>query len=864
MTVADNRQTADAAPGPRSRRPWLVATAFLVVVLAALFWEFFFLGHGLLPVDGALTTYPWKLPHRQNYLLADQAKTFVPAREFLHKQVRHGRFPLWNPYISCGVPFVAAIQHAVFFPLNLATVLLPPFVATGVVAVGKLLLAALFMRLYLRRLGVREVPAVFGSVAFALSGFMVTWLGHPHTNSAAFLPLVAYCLHVDAGLAGAWSRRRLANVVLLGLALACVVLGGHPPTVIHILMFTAAYAVFLSMRDGVEAATPGEGGTVEAESDSAPSVTARDRWKPSLRRARSAPVPALAGALVLALLLSGVQWLPFLEYYRESSVAVASDKLVRASLHLSPGAAVHLFAPDAAGSPVKGHEELARVFRLKTTDYHLDRTAQVGMAAWILALVAMLALRRRERVVSFHCVMIALCLAIVYGLPPFPQLLPHIPLLRHINFQRLLLLVDFGLAVLAALGLDALTRGSGASSARKAAGLLWGFLGGLVVLLLATKCVDLSVMAELPAADRLFLGRQFLVWLGFAGGASALVALGPRRIGPRLPLALLALETVELLVWARGYNPAIPPELYWPTTPGIEALQAEAGHDRILPLGYVMLPNTTMPYGLQDARGVDYMSVRRYEELITGEAGFFWFYALAGRVPPCVRLLNAKYFVTEPGVSPEPRECFETVYRAAGEMDIHRFRPCRPRAMLVAEAEVASPAVVLASVRSPDFDPAEKILLEQTPPTGVEHAERRQEGGPGRVEVRHYSPDRVELVCDAAVPCFLLLLDTWFPGWKARVHGEPAPILRADYAFRAVQVPPGRAEVVFSYEPASFRFGVAMTAVGLLIGAGVLLADWASRRARRDGRAKTGGAKTGADHAGKGLGRGVAAATGQT
>lgn len=841
MTVEDDIRTADAAPKPKRRPPWLPAAAFFVVVLAALFWEFFFLGHGLLPVDGALTSYPWKLPQRQNYLLADQAKTFVPARGFLHEQVRQGRFPLWNPYISCGVPFVAAIQHAVFFPLNLATVFVPPFVATGLVAVAKLMLAGLFMRLYLRRLGIGELPAVFGSVAFALCGFMVTWLGHPHTNSAVFLPLVAYCLHADAGLGASWTRQRLGNAALLGLALACVVLGGHPPTAVHILMFAAAYATFLSLGPTDGAAAQSEDGIPAVEPTRRPSAHAIRRLKHLLCRAWAAPVAALAAASVMALLLSAVQWLPFLEYYRESSVAVASDKLVRASLHLSPGAAVHLFAPDAAGGPVKGHEELARLFRLKATDYHLDRTAQVGMAAWGLALVALLALRRRERVVSFHCLVAVLCLAVVYGLPPFPQLLPRIPLLRHINFQRLLLFVDFSLAVLAALGLETLTRAPGATSPRKAVGVLWGMLGGLVLVLLATNRMAPSVLTELPAADRSFFWRQLVVWLGFAGSASALIALGPRRVGRRLPLILLALETAELVHWARGYNPSIPPELYWPTTPGIEALQAEAGHERILPLGYVMLPNTAMPYRLHDARGVDYMSVRRYEQLITGREGHFWFYALAGRIPPCVTLLNARYFITEPGVVPEPRECFETVYRGPGEMDIHRFRPCRPRAMLVADSEVAPPHAVLAQVRNPDFDPATKVMLEQAPPARSGRVTGGLENAVSRVEITRYLPDRVELACEAAAPCFLLLLDTWFPGWVARVDGERVPILRADYTFRAVQVPPGTSEVLFSYEPASVRCGAAMTAAGLLIGMGLLLANRGSRRTSGSGHARTSG-----------------------
>ena len=43
---------------------------------------------------------------------------------------------------------------------------------------------------------------------------------------------------------------------------------------------------------------------------------------------------------------------------------------------------------------------------------------------------------------------------------------------------------------------------------------------------------------------------------------------------------------------------------------------------------------------------------------------------------------------------------------------------------------------------------------------------------------------------------WLVVNDCWVPGWTARVDGSEAPVLRADYAFGAVPVPPGEHEVV--------------------------------------------------------------------
>jgi hypothetical protein len=62
------------------------------------------------------------------------------------------------------------------------------------------------------------------------------------------------------------------------------------------------------------------------------------------------------------------------------------------------------------------------------------------------------------------------------------------------------------------------------------------------------------------------------------------------------------------------------------------------------------------------------------------------------------------------------------------------------------------------------------------------------------------SDDGNVLTVEVQAPAgFLVVSDTWLPGWSATVDGKQAPVLRANYAFRAVKVPSGRHEVVFTY-----------------------------------------------------------------
>jgi uncharacterized membrane protein YfhO len=77
----------------------------------------------------------------------------------------------------------------------------------------------------------------------------------------------------------------------------------------------------------------------------------------------------------------------------------------------------------------------------------------------------------------------------------------------------------------------------------------------------------------------------------------------------------------------------------------------------------------------------------------------------------------------------------------------------------------------------------------------------------------------------------VVLSDLHAPGWEARVNGERVPILRADYLFRAVPVAAGESEIRFSYRPASFRRGLAVS-VGAALAIALLLAAEARHRRR--------------------------------
>ena len=66
-------------------------------------------------------------------------------------------------------------------------------------------------------------------------------------------------------------------------------------------------------------------------------------------------------------------------------------------------------------------------------------------------------------------------------------------------------------------------------------------------------------------------------------------------------------------------------------------------------------------------------------------------------------------------------------------------------------------------------------------------------------------------------PALLVISQAWYPGWRAYVDGQPAPLLRADYAIKAVPVPAGHHVVQLRFQSGSWARGLWLGLVGLVL-----------------------------------------------
>jgi hypothetical protein len=769
---------------------WVIA---LAAVLAVFFHPSLFEGRGLVPSDGIFNFAPWLggTNGPSNSLLGDQYLVFVPQHEFTYRELLRGDFPLWNPNIECGIPNLASIAGALFYPINLLLLPVSPFYAAGIAAFLKLFLAGLFTMLYLRLLGVGNSGAFISGLIFSLSGFMICWLGHPHVNCAMCLPALLYLIertfqYGSNGTAGLASKPSLRIWACLAIAFGWLLLGGHPPTMIQVALCAGVYFLFrlIGQRNDQPLARIGLG-------------------------------LAVVG---IGFLLAAPALLPFLEYYRHSSMSATSVVMNRAATKLPLNTLILYLFPKLSGSPVEGFEDTMLWLGIgNLLPNYLERTGYVGVLPWMLAFCAILFNRNRWTI--FYGAVVVVCLMAVYGMPPFPEIFGRTPILNDINPTRLVLIAGFGVAVLAGFGWDSFYRLENRRKRLWAVAAFWLVIG--VVLLGYWFKVE-PRWKHLEANYHPYLFTQFQMMAGNVIVSAALLLPGMWRQWTLRTLIGLGWLTVDLLSFGMGLNPSVRHDAYYPSAPPVEWLRQDKTNFRILGLGMVFVPDVPELYGIQDARGEDYVTVRRYEELITRDACSLFFYRTAAALPDALPLLGVKYVLNFNSAAPGPPQ-FDMVY--SNQITIYRNTQFQGRALTVFNYDVAAPASILANVRTNSFNPRQNLLLEQEPENPVPRISASAAStalAQSGAQIVSELPDQVTVDATMPQPGFLLLLDTYFPGWKAKVNGVSAPIMRADYNFRAVQLPAGKSVVEFVYRPASFRWGIGLFLAGLVV-VGVML-----------------------------------------
>ena len=496
----------------------------------------------------------------------------------------------------------------------------------------------------------------------------------------------------------------------------------------------------------------------------------------------------LAPVLVLAGALAAAQLLPSAQYTLLSSRASSS------------------YADMAAGLPV---QDLVQM--LFPGSVSGQSPLYVGMLPLLLAGAALVLAPKGPVRFWFAAALVALLLSFgdqAYLHSLFYLIAPGWRLFR--GQERLALLVAFPVSLLAGYGLRALVGGATDDRCRA---YVRGSLALPATLAFAAVAFLLGLIAQgWTSASSFYWLLGSAVFVSIA----ATLSWGLLRwwtSGERPAVAFFGLAAALLVFdlftvgWRLNFSdePAAAREQ---VPAAVAAIRADAGDTPYRVFNEFRLDgNYGVQFGVDDIWGASPLRLARYEELL---ARLPW-----ERAWP---LLNVRYVVTwRVELSLPSQVIFQQ--EVGGETTyVHRLNEASPRAWLATEAEIVSAPAALERLAAADLDWQRTVLLEEAPPLTLAG------GAAGTVQWRAREPERLLLYVESEANALLVLSEVNYPGWRAWVDGQPAPVLTADHVLRAVTVPAGEHTVELRFVPTLWLVGAVVSVLAWLgLGVGMLV-----------------------------------------
>jgi hypothetical protein len=791
--------------GDLSLPKWLPAVLYGAVTLL-LFRKFVFSGEMLLGQDTLSLGYV--------------------ARDFFAQALRQGIFPLWNPYILGGTPFLDSLAGGdSLYPTSLLLLVMEPFRALGWKLVLHVFAAGLFTYGWIRALGRSQAAALLCGLAFLLAPFMVTLVYPGHDGKlfvTALTPLLFWV--AERALAGG----HLRSFAGMALVIALVIFTTH---------FQQAYFLFGSV--GVYAA-----------------VRVVILWRAGLPPRRSAVRFLLfLGFSVLGAGVAAIQLVPAVGYVTESSRRTATTTQATeegsvaysSSWSMHPEEAVSMVVPEFAGNSAGGAPWATGTYWGRNV-FKLNHE-YAGLVVLLLAVVGFFGTPARGIRFTFLGVgLVALLFALGTHTPVwrvFYELLPGISLFRAPSIAAFLF--GFGSVTLMAYGVDRVLGLGEPEGEGSDKGMTWFLAGSAVALLIGTVLASSGALTSgwvsvlysdiAPGkADALTRAQEFITRGFFFATLLSTATLGlvwAARRG-KIPVAGWVVGIGLLLVLDLGrVDDAFIQTLNfrdWAAEdPNIRFLQERAETEepfRVLAMGGNNDGQDVKPamYGLELAAGHHPNDLARYRELIgmvgSGLPQNFFDPESGGLNLPILSLLNVRYViwpVYRYGGLPQGEVVMASslggnqVYEAVYEI------PTLPRARLVTEAAILSENEAVSYILSDSFRPDQEVVLVDEYPGGLL-------GGVvnGEIQWLDRSPNRFRLRVRSDGAALLVLAENWYPAWRAEVNGGEVPVLRANHTLRAVPVPAGESEIEVFFDAGTLALPLLLSLACLAIVVGTL------------------------------------------
>ncbi|MBI1746590.1 MAG: YfhO family protein [Acidobacteria bacterium] len=668
------------------------------------------------------TLFYWKILFTNKYAFPWDIQTqHHPYLSFVHEQLRHGRLPLWDPYVFSGFPIVGDPQVGTFYPVNLIMFLLHlgtplPYKAVECQLIFHYFLAGVFMYILAKSFKVDDFGALLAALVYMFSGYLTAHAQHMGTvNAAIWMPLIFYLARRSV------IQDAVRYAVLTGLVLGLQILAGHVQTSAYTLLAVLLFYLW----------------------ESALRILESKRWQPAK------PLFLYAGLVVtIALGVSAIQILPTRQLGNLSVRTLLPYEEATGGgwpIHL-----ITLLLPNFFGGLKNKPMWLSREW----TETHL----YLGIMPLLLAVVGIKFLTKRDYfwvvcLVTFTLLSFGDFTAladVVYYLAPVLNLLRRLVNYLSVANLCLCLLVAFGMKALADNRVED----------RERLDSFFSKLINFMMLLLFGILISYLFLAAGKEENRIPLvirTSELIVLAIFFAGSAGLLILYQRRVLP-LPLIkvlIILVLLVDIFTYSHNQpfntapsNPktALTPDRIEGSPVLLDLIKKD--HDRNFRTAWFSggMENGSNVFKIPNIYGYNPMQLKDYWRLLSQFS-----HTLNAGIPewdrpfnfnsPLWDLLAVKYLVTndvfheKTGPEPPPPR-YELVYN--NWYRIYKNNHCLPpfgfypRALILPKDEE-----ILQFLSSPLFDPRRVLLLKKSPyepePPAIIHLSR-----PVAIEGEHY------------------------------------------------------------------------------------------------------------------------------
>ncbi len=740
----------------------------------------------------------------QTFVVRDFGFFAYPLAHFQRQCFWRGELPFWNPYNNCGIPFLAQWNTMPLYPPALIYLLFPLSWSLGFFCLLHMWWAGLGMYFLAHRWTNNRLAASVAGLVFAFNGMSLNLLMWPsHIATFSWMAWVVWSVE------RAWQTggRRLVIAAACG---ACQMLAGGPETILLTWLFlTALWVTQLARQIWSGKASLAEGANTPATPSSI-----------------SAPRAMFWRFPLVVLLVAGIaaaQLLPFLDLVAHSQ---REQGYADTRWSMPAWGWANYFVP-----MVFGQVWTMGVFfqhgQAWTSSYY------VGVGALLLAVLAIKGARSSPKV------LLVLATALALGLAPGEQSIVYrvvhrlIPQLTMMTYPvKFLLVVTFTFPLLSGFAVERFQKPNRGNAVQKyliyLSAIFLCLIGAILIWAWhwpmpgdnfsdtlwngATRAFFLILTAAL-----LYMLQRFARSSMETTESSSSPGFFERfkRFEPLIPLLLLLVLWVDVWTHEPSQNPTVAPVVY---TPNLARIRLEMHPQPALGESRAMLTASaeekfrsfivSSPRDNFLVKRVGYFADCNDLDEVPKVDGFFSLYPRE-----CGELGSVLYGSTNASF---PRLAdFMSVSQMTAPGEFFKWSPREsflPLATIGQKPFYFEGKELLFAVLATNFDGRTIVCL----PKELEHEVIVTNRTRAEVVSSRFDNQKVQVVVDAAEPSILVLAQTFYHSWQALVDGKPAPLLRANYAFQAVQVPTGRHQVQFAYRDRAFFRGAAISIAAIL------------------------------------------------